>query len=108
MRWAERRAMKRQRRKDRRHNSLDFGCVRWVGDMRPLPDDPDNRWFGGDSRELDARRCLVCRPYPDLETLRCHACQFTVDWPIDQPWPSPCPHCKAWRPFTPVRITVHG
>lgn len=60
-----------RRNLEARHNTLDYACVNWMGDMRPARNDTRNREFDGTSTRMDARRCVVCRPYetPDETAL---------------------------------------
>lgn len=52
-----------------KHNTLDFACDHWCGDVRPVRNDERNREFGGSSTRVDERRCVVCRPYTDDDSL---------------------------------------
>lgn len=50
-----------------RHNDFDHECRFWFADRRPEANDTANRDFGGASAGLAERRCLICRPYPDVD-----------------------------------------
>lgn len=78
LQWRERKAVERRQSRVRAriergstsasveralHNDFDDTCHYWWADRRPASNDTDNRNFGGASAPLDARRCVVCRPY---------------------------------------------
>lgn len=61
---------RRTRRTDRSlHNDFDVDCIHWFGDRNPERNDRVNRDFGGAATALHERRCLVCRPYTEDESL---------------------------------------
>lgn len=51
-----------------KHNSLDYDCTYWAGDMNPSDNDKKNRELTGGRTALDDRRCLVCHPYTEEES----------------------------------------